>query len=218
MSSSYALKVRDGIKVRMQALPFFSGFNFTTNKSLQIQPKSIPFAGVYFIEEIRVPDGDANAAEVRFHTSARYGISVIIQNNDAEAAEDKLDEAMNSIDVLFEDATLYNWIAADGQPMIQGYLRGSRSHQFGSVGQDNELPIAELRFDLTCDLGTFMYQKPITDDFEVLHVKTQFPVGGTQAEIDSVQQIVSEYDIPQMESANLKVTRPVLGKPTLHQN
>lgn len=214
---SYALRVRDQIKLRMQALPFFGGFNFTTNKSLQIQPKSIPFAGVYFIEETLVPDGDANAGEVRFRSNARYGISVIIQNNDAVAAEDKLDEAMDMIDVLFADPTLYNWIAADGLPMIQGYIRGSRSHQFGSVGQDNELPIAELRFDLTCDLGTFMYPPKVTDDFEVLHVKTQYP-WGTQAEIDSVQQVVAEYDIPQMVSSNLKVTRPVLGTPTLHQN
>jgi hypothetical protein len=215
---SYALDVRDQIKTRLQAMPFFGGFNFTTNKSVQIQPKSIPFAGVYFIEETRLPDGDANVGEVRFRSTARYGISVIIQNNDAVAAENKLDEAMDVIDVLFADSTLYNWRAADGMPMIQAYMRGARSHQFGSIGQDNELPIAELRFDLTCDLGTFMYPPTVTDDFEVLHVKTQFPSGGTQAEIDSVQQITVEYNIPQMESSNLTVTRPVLGTPTLHQN
>lgn len=215
---SYALQVRDQIKLRLQALPFFSGFNFTTNKSLQIQPKTIPFAGVYFIEETRLPDGDPNVGEVRFRSTARYGISVIIQNNDAAAAEDKLDEAMDMIDILFADTTLYNWRAADGLPMIQSYLRGGRSHQFGSIGQDNELPIAELRFDLTCDLGTFMYPPSVTDDFEVLHVKTQYPLGSTQAEIDSRIQITVEYNIMQMESANLHVARPVLGRPTLTHN
>lgn len=213
---SFALQVRDQIKLRLQALPFFSGFNFTTNKSVQIQPKNIPFAGVYFIEESRFPEGDANVAEVRFRTTARYGISVIIQNNDAEVAEDKLDEAMDMIDILFSDATLYNWIAADGLPMIQSYTRGSRSHQFGALGQDNELPIAELRFDLTCDLGTFLYPPNVQDELHTVHVKTQYPGGSTPAEIAATQQITSEYFLwPMSNAANLEVYRPFIGVPTM---
>jgi hypothetical protein len=216
--STEALIVRDRIRSKIAAMPFFSTFHFSTNKALQIQPENIPFAGIYFIEKTDLPDGDANVAEVRFRETVRYGISVIVQNNDAEAAENKLDEAMAAINTLFKDPKFYNWegLWKNGEVAIQAFLRGSETHQFGSVGAENEMPIAELRYDLTCDLGVIYYEPDVPDDLQSIHVKTQFPSGATQAEIDSTLQVVSEYIIWSVpNAADLVVYRPFLGVPTL---
>lgn len=191
LEPSYPMLVRDGILTRIQALPFFSGFNFSTNKSLQIQPASIPFCGIYLLQEMMAADGDADAGEPRFRTLARIGISIIIQNNDATAAEHKLDMALQNITSgLFSDPTFYNNHAFK----IQGFTGGSRMHAFGSVGLENETPIAELRFELTCDLGIIYYPPIVPDVLEVIHVKTAYP---SIAKKDTSQQVVTEYDVDQ---------------------
>jgi hypothetical protein len=192
---TYSMLVRDRIMEFLKLLPFFAnnGFHFHTNKSVQIQPENIPLAAVYFIEETSLPDGDANVGDIRFRTNARYGISVIIQNNDMEAAEIILDKAMNAINSLFKNPDLYNWDGTADEAKIQAFLRGARSHQFGSIGADNEMPIAELRFDLTCDLGAILFDPPVTDDFVTFHVETRYPPRVSEG----VQQIIVQYDIPQ---------------------
>jgi hypothetical protein len=213
--STEAIVIRDAIMARLQAKSYFSTFNTSTNKSLQIQPHTIPFLGVYLIEETNLPDGDINVGEVRFRCFTRYGISVIVQNIDGVAAETELDNAMAVINELFKDPTLYNWSGKYGPVKIQGFARGGRSHVFGSIGLDNELPIAELRFDLNCDLGTLYYEYEVPDYLHTIHIKTQFPSGATQAEIDSVQQVQAEWIIWEMLAPGISVTRPVLGSPTL---
>jgi hypothetical protein len=198
MAFTAPLLIRDAILARLKAMPFFAAhdFHYHTNKALQIQPENVPFAGVYLIEETNLPDGDANVAEPRFHCTVRYGVSVIIQNNDAEAAENKLDEAMAAINRIFNDPTLYNWSGLFGAAKIQAYLRGARSHQFGSIGADNELPVAELRYDLTCDLGTFPYAPDVPDEFITMHVETRYPPGASE----DVQQVIVQYDILQYDT------------------
>lgn len=192
--SSYAMVVRDAIMARVTAMPFFGDFNFGTNKAEQIQPEKIPFFGIYFINEDLTPDGDANAGEPRFRSAALYGFSIIVQNNDAAAAENTLDDAfVTLINGLFTDPTLYLNPAA----RIQAYVRGARSHQFGSAGADNAIPIAECRFTLTCDLGTIDFPPIVTDDLDTVHVTTQFPAGSTPDEIESTQQVEAEYDLEQ---------------------
>lgn len=196
---TYPLLIRDRILVFLQATPFFSAnqFNYHTNKNFQIQPEDIPFAAVYFIEETSLPDGDANIGDIRFRTSARYGISVMIQNNDPNKAELILDRAMRAITDMFKDPELYNWEGSLEDAKIQAFLRGARTHQFGNVGsgQDNELPVAELRYDLTVDLGSILYDPPVDDDFITFHVETRYP---NQAAADAgTPQIVAQYDIPQ---------------------
>jgi hypothetical protein len=198
--SSEAFVVRDKIMARLRAMTFFNGFTkFSTNTSEQIQPENVPFLGVYFINEDMTPDGDANVGEVKFKSSATYGISVVVQNNDAAAAENKLDAAWAAFSKIFIDPTLYNWknVGKPNEVAIQAYTRGNRSHVFGSVGKENAIPIAEMRFNLTCDLGVIDYPPVIDDDFLLIHVKTQYPGGDTQADIDNRQQTEVQYDIPQ---------------------
>lgn len=194
---TYPILVRDRILAFIQQMPFFAnnGFHYSTAKVVQIQPQDIPFAAVYFIEETSLPSGDANTGDVRFRTTARYGISVIVQNNDPEKAELILDKAMNNVTNLFKDPRLYNWEGKEGEGKIQAFIRGSRSHQFGGVGQENEMPVAELRYDLTCDLGEILYDPPVNDDFITFHVETRYPDQGAADE--GTPQVVAQYDIPQ---------------------
>ncbi len=169
----------------------------------QIQPENIPFLGVYFINEDLTADGDDNAGDVRFRSAATYGVSIIVQNNDGAAGERKLDQAWKQFTKIFVDPTLYNWknaVAAwrDGsEVLIQSYRRGTRSHVFGSVGKENAIPIAEMRFNLTCDLGILAYDPVITDDFNTMHVTTIYPGGDSPAAIAERQQVEAEIDIPQ---------------------
>jgi hypothetical protein len=187
--------VRDRILLFLQQMPFFAtkNFKYHTSKAFQIQPENIPFAAVYFIEETSLPSGDANVGDIRFRTTGRYGISVIIQNNDSQAAEIILDAAMNAITQMFKNPKLYNWEGSLEEAKIQAFIRGARSHQFGNIGQNNELPVAELRYDLTVDLGEILYDPPVTDDFITFHVETRYPPGSS----DATPQIVAQYDIPQ---------------------
>jgi len=185
---SYHMLVRDGMFDRVKLMPFFSGFNFSTKKDVKIQLQSIPFCGVYFLQLFLAPDGDANAGVVRFRTSSRYGFSVIIQNNDSDEAEFILDKAMQSLSGLFSDPTLYN----NKQFQIQSFAGGLIQHVYGHVGQENQTPIAELRFELTCDLGVIDYPPFVEDDLEVIHLETVFgddPSKTTQVKV--------EYDMEQ---------------------
>jgi hypothetical protein len=193
---TYPMLVRDRILLFIQQMPFFvsRGFHYHTSKAIQVQPENIPFAAVYFIEETSLPDGDANIGDIRFRTTARYGISVIVQNNDSVAAELILDAAMNSINSMFKNPDLYNWDGGADETKIQAFIRGARSHQFGNIGQNNELPIAELRYDLTVDLGVILFDPPVDDDFITFHVETRYPGGKDSSQI---QQVTAQYDIPQ---------------------
>ena len=189
---SYPMLLLDGTMSRIQALPFFSTFNFSSHKGLIIQPSSIPFCGVYMLQEMMLPDGEPNTGEPRFRTAVRLGVSVIVQNNDPVAAENKLDDAMQEISIgLFTDSTYYN----NKSFQIQGFTSASRQHVFGRVGTlDNETPIAELRFELVVDLGIIYYPPNVPDTLEVIHLETRYPAGSDPAEI---QQVTSEYDLEQ---------------------
>lgn len=194
MTQTFVLQARDAIVNRIRYLPFFNEFRFSTNKSLPIQVENLPFCGVYLIEEIMSPEGDPNAGEPHFHVTARMGISVVVQNNDGEAGERKIDEAHETItEGLFTDPTLYT--GNHEAFSIQSYNRGFRTHMFGNVGQDNQTPVAELRFELTVDMGTYYYPPVVPDELHTIHVKTQFPAGGTVGEITATQQVQVEYDL-----------------------
>jgi hypothetical protein len=190
---SYPMVVRDGIMNRLKAKPYFSTFKFSTSRAVQIQPQSLPFCGVYFLQETQTPDGDINAGEVRFRVSARYGFSVIVLNNNPEEAEYQIDRAMMQITSLFSDPTLYG--GADAE--IQGFAGGNRQHVFGNAGQDNVTPTVELRYELTCDLGTVTYEPVVPDILEVIRSDTSFPIGGTAQQHHDTQQVVSQYDMEQ---------------------
>lgn len=197
--TSIVLKIRNRILDRIKTLSFFANpalpkaFTYTKNRSMQVQTESIPICGVYFLQETRTPDGDSNAGEPRFRVNARYGISVILVNNDLEAAEDALDLAAEAIrNGLLTDPNTYN----DDEAGIQGFSYEMRRHNFGS-SIEQETPYAELQMEMNIDLGTITYPPVVEDNLEVINVKTAFPLGGTEEEQEAVQQVVVQYDLPQ---------------------
>ena len=68
-----------------------------------------------------------------------------------------------------------------------------RSHQFGCVGADNSIPIAECRFTLTIDLGVIDFPPIVPDVLSKVHLETRYPAGSDPAE---VQQVEADYDLP----------------------
>ena len=193
-ASSYAMIVRDEMMARLKVMPFFATFKFGTNKAEQIQPELIPFLGVYFISEDLIPEGDPQDGEPRFHSSATYGFSVVVQNNDGAAAELKLDEAWVLImDRLFRDPSLY----LNPKAKIQSYTRGNRTHQFGAAGADNSIPVAESRFTLMCDLGVIDFPPIVEDDYLRMHLETRYPTADVNPA--EIQQVGAAWDILQNE-------------------
>jgi len=191
-ASSYAMIVRDEMLARLKTMPFFSTFKFGTNKAEQIQPELVPFLGVYFISEDLLPEGDANAGEPRFHSSALYGFSIVVQNNDAAAAELTLDQGWTLVmDRLFTDPTLY----LNPKAKIQGYTRGNRTHQFGSAGADNSIPVAESRFTLLCDLGVIDFPPVVDNVLSKVHFSTNYP-DPKHHDTTQIQQVVAEWNLP----------------------
>jgi hypothetical protein len=179
MTQTPALIVRDAIYDRVKVMPFFAGFTFAKNKMLRVQTKDIPYCGVYVINQLLIPEGDSNAGDIRLRHSARYGFSVIIQDNENEEGEDTLDQAFDAItNGLLCDTTLTGF----NHKLLQGITRGEAVNIYGSVALDNETPILELQFDMTADLGTAIFKPTITDIFETLHI-TARPIQNPDAPI-----------------------------------
>ena len=192
ITRSYGFLVRDGMLSRLKAMRFFQGWTFSRSHALKIIPDQMPYCSVYFMGEMLVPDGDADIGEARFHSVVRIGFSVMIKNNDPDAMEYRLDDAYQCIfNGLLRDVTLRNNPAA----RIQAYVRASRQHFYGIVGQQsNETPYAELRAELHCDLGAIEYEPLVEDMLESIHVETVHPPGDTDN-----QHIFSVHDLDQNE-------------------
>jgi len=188
---SEGMALRDAVITRMKGFPFFSGFMFATSKAFRVMPNHIPYAAVYFVDESLSPDGLADSGEPRFHSLVQLGFSVMIENNDPERAELTLDDAYQVISRgLFKDPKLNNIYNKDFK--IQGYTRGRRTHVFGHVGQNNELPVAELQFNLTIDLGAIIYEPLVPDMLETVHFKEVYPDDDPNR-----QPIIAEWDMDQ---------------------
>jgi hypothetical protein len=167
---SYPYLVCQGALERLQKMPWFADFTFSDNKSVQIQPQDIPFCGVYFINEANTPDGDANVGEPRFRCMTTIGFSVIVQYDAASTVGKTLDIAYQAIiRGLLSDPTFYN----NKEFKIQAFTRGMRQHVYGAIGKENEMPIAEMRFELTCDLGTITYEPFVPDILETVRITTK---------------------------------------------
>jgi hypothetical protein len=187
-SLSLPMLARDAIVDRLKAMPFFAPFKFTTHRMHQIMPASLPFCGLYFIQEIGGPSPEPQTGPTEFRTTVRYGLSAIVQNNDGAAAEYMLDRAYQNIVNIYADPTLRN----NQLFKIMSFNSQSRQHIFGSLGQNNETPFAELRFEFVADFGWLNYPMPVIDVLETIHVTTDYPYDSP-----GTPDIISQYDIPQ---------------------
>src|SRR5215469_14247691 len=178
-TQSYGWVIRNAFLDALAADPFFAGYTVRPNKMLQVQPENLPYLGVYIVDEIMTPDGDANAGDIRFSHVLRIGFSVLIANNDQAVAEQTIDAAYWRISKrLFCDPDLMNLFASSmpDNTRIEGIVRGSRRHAFGNPNFTNEMPLAELQYEISCQFRT-MWDSVITDDLEEIDIKVDVPPG-----------------------------------------
>jgi len=205
VTNSLALIIRDNILAVVRQLNYFANFKFGTTKQFQLIAANIPYCGVYLLGESAGPDGDWNAGPPKFTIDARIGFTVWIMNNDPVQTEMQLDGAFRAImNGLLCFPTVYNNATAP----VEGFSRYTRSHHYGSAGLNNELPLAELRLELTCKFREY-YEFVPTDDFLLLHFQTKYPL--PPEDWTQVQQITAVWDIPQAPVSAVTASDYYLG-------
>jgi hypothetical protein len=177
-------------------LPGFTGYTARKTRMLPVQPLLIPYLGVYLVDETMTPDGDANAGMIRFAHSIRIGFSVIITNNDQNAAEQTVDQAfLKILQLLYCDQHVMNVLHNNNPEGVgtEGIMRGIRRHNFGNAGARNETPFVELQYDVSAYFRSEWYPD-ITDMLDEIDVITGIKITDTQAERDQRQQVEWAWD------------------------
>lgn len=198
---SYSLIIRDTLLATLKATPFFSSFVTRKNNMLQVQPQHLPLLALYFVKDEARPDGDWNAGHIKFVQDVTLGFSVIVQRNDPDACESKLDEAYCVIaNTLWPNQYVMNLLdtrnpyqAGTGTPFntrIEGIMAGNRRHNWGTT--DNETPIGEMRFEVVCRYRDD-FAPIIPDDLLEVYLTTGIKPGETQEEMDKRQQVGATY-------------------------
>jgi hypothetical protein len=197
------LDIRDAMYNIVTGDTFFSGYTFRKTRMYPVQGDLIPYLGVYIVDELMVPDGDANAGCIRFNHTSRIGFSVIQANNDQILLELGIDAAFRKImSLLWTNAKLVN-VLHNNNPEgvgIESVIRGSRKHIFGSSGLNNETPFAELQYEVNCFARSEWYPD-ITDTLNEIDVVTGIKPGDTQDEMDQRQQITMKYMFDELRKA-----------------
>jgi hypothetical protein len=173
--------IRDGILDRLKQVPTFQSVALFSRNQMKgpIQKQDIPYIGCYLIEETMSPDGDANHTEPRFVHDVKLGFSIIVQNNDNDAAQQNLDTAFWTILRLLENPKWANFPASgdwnNGEDIrIEAVTRGRRRFNFGPRHVQQETPVAELEMDLTIRHRTD-FPPLITDHLDLLHITVAYP-------------------------------------------
>jgi hypothetical protein len=200
---SFAMDIRDAMFNVVTADPYFSGYTFRKTKMLPVQADLIPYLGVYILDEVMVPDGDANAGCIRFNHTSRIGFSVIQTGNNSILLEQGIDAAyLKIMALLWTDIKLMN-VLVNNNPEgvgIESIPRGSRRHIFGSAGLNNETPFAELQYEVSCFSRSEWYPN-ITDMLDEIDVTTGVKAGDTQTEMDQRQQVSVKYMMQTLREA-----------------
>jgi hypothetical protein len=188
---SFAVDIRDAMYNVVTANPYFSGYTFRKTKMRPVQADLLPFLGVYVVDELMVPDGDANAVCIRFNHTSRIGFSVIQANNNSDTLEHGIDAAyLQVMSSLWTDLNLMN-VLVNNNPEgvgIESIVRGSRRHIFGNAGLNNETPIGELQYEVNCFSRSEWYPD-ITDTLNEIDVT----VAVNNADTTQVQPITIKY-------------------------
>jgi len=206
LTQSYSLVLRDLFFDAVMKMPFFTGFTGRKSKMLQVQPLDLPYFGIYIIGEDMVPDGDLNAGNIGFIHTLKLGLSVIIQNNNPDQSELKLDQAFWAImNGLWTDPYLTNMLDTRGYGQqanynpdnvrFEGIPRAARRHVWGDIKQTNEWPYCELQYEVAVVYRTDF--SPLTpDDLDRIYVET-IPLGptGEISSADEVQRISTVYGL-----------------------
>lgn len=191
-----ALDIRDAFYNVVTADPFFAGFTKRKNKMLPVQQNLIPYLGIYLVDEMMAPDGDANAGCVRFHHTARIGFSAVVANSNQDIAEHTADQALQRILITaYTDLHLMN-VLKNSNPEgvgIEGITRGARRMIYGALSTDNETPFVELQYEASCTFRTEWYPD-IVDTLDTIDVTTGIKLSDPQTVRDQREQANVIYD------------------------
>ena len=198
-TQSYAWILLDWIFQQLSAESFLT--NFTVKRISQALPveawNQVPFLGVFLNDEPLSPDGDLNHGMVRLTHLVQISFQIILRNNDSAKLLQDLDSTSWFImRTLLRDNELTNMFDTGSGVAFEGVSRGRVSKPyFGLTGSKNETPVAMRVVDLVFKFAT--YWEPYGfDDLERITVTTGFPIGGTDAEREAIDQvkIVYEFD------------------------
>jgi len=182
----------------LSASSYFSSYTIKKTKMVPVQVDLLPYLGVYFVDEIMVPDGDANAGCIRFSHTARIGFSIVQANNDQDALEKGIDAAfLQAMSLLWTDAHLNNVLNNKNPEGVgfEGIVRGARRHVFGSPSVNNETPFAEVQYEVSVFDRSEWYPD-ITDTLDEIDVTVAVnneDVGWGTGSPGAVQPITIQY-------------------------
>jgi len=183
--SHYASTVQ---KKAMELAQAGFGTRFKTYRNtpaMQVKPEDLPMLGVYIMRERRVPWGHANHAEPKFNHELTLGFSGAVHaETDDQNKLLQLEEWMSELD----DILLTNSKFVELTDGVEGM---DRRGQFAKVG---ETTLFEIQVEMVIAFQSNFPPK-VVDDFETLHVTTQFP-DNEHAE-SGTPQIIREYELEQ---------------------
>jgi hypothetical protein len=196
-SSGY--DIRDAFFNLLDADAFFAAYTRRKDKMLPVQQNLIPYLGVYLVDEVMVPDGDANAGCVRFIHTARIGFSIVVANSTPNAAEKTADQAFNKIMArAYCDLKLMNVLKSDNPEgvLIESITRGTRRAIHGAMSTDNETPFVEMQYEASCSFRSEWYPD-ITDTLDEIDVT----VAVNNVDPTQVQPITVKYMFTALRAA-----------------
>jgi hypothetical protein len=209
---SFAFDIRDTFYNVVTADAFFGGFVTKKNRMLPVQPDQLPYLGVYVAGETKTPDGDANAACVRFSHIARIIFSVITANNDRDVAETFSDQAYLKIEeLLYTDLNVMNVLNGKNVEgvMIESIARATTRFIYGNAGQNNETPWIELQYEVQATFRTEWYPD-ITDTLDEMDVTTGVKANDTPQEMANRIQVAPVYTFTSSRQPRAPLARPWL--------
>jgi len=189
--------IRDGILERLPQIGFFHKFKkFGFTRAYQVQPTDLPFVGVYLLPDTGRADGDANAGAPKFVHSCEIGMSVILPNIEADELENALDAAYDAITIGLLADEKFMQMGPLSKYNIEGVNHISKIITYGTVGNQNEMPIGELQLNMTF-VYRFDYPPEILDILETVHLETVYP---SLEKAESTQQVKLVIDIETEET------------------
>jgi hypothetical protein len=194
-TQSYAWIILNAVFDRLSTSSLFE--NFTVRRITRALPieagYQIPSLGVYLGPEIGDPDGDVNAADIRFMHTVPIGVQIVIKNNDPVAMQATLDQAKWFVlNQLFRDDSFTNRLKTsmpdnvtfEGIPKLR-----IPSPEWGTTGAKNETPVGIQLVEFHIRLRTMWYPTEF-DELKEIVITTGFPgPNATQEERDEIQQV-----------------------------
>lgn len=187
-------------------LPAFEGFTPLYSRRLPVEARSLPTLGCWLAEENNGPDGDANAAEIRFSVTTRVVFSILILENDDRLATRKLARLYAALmHGLWRDPYLTNFFDTYDPERGEGnvddatfeqILRIYRRPDFGTLGAKGEVPYAELRCEVTL-FHRYAYEPIIRSRLETVELTTRL---GREPEQTQQIKIPIKFAWPKEES------------------